>query len=58
MAKKRAWLLWSGGIIFLVLFGALRFIGKGTGTIGLVTAMAVAIFFLAYFVLRYVNKNW
>jgi len=38
--------------------GALRLLGKSTDIFGLMAGMTVVIAILAFFVIRYVNRNW
>ncbi len=56
--KKTSALLWIGGIVGVLTMGALRFLGKSTDIFGLLAGMTVVIAILAFFVIRYVNRNW
>jgi hypothetical protein len=56
--KKQHALLWIGGIVGVLTMGALRFLGKSTDIFGLMAGMTVVIAILAFFVIRYVNRNW
>ena len=56
--KKTSLLLWIGGIVGVLTMGALRFLGKSTDIFGLLAGMTVVIAILAFFVIRYVNRNW
>ena len=56
--KKTSLLLWIGGIVGVLTMGALRFLGKSTDIFGLMAGMTVVIAILAFFVIRYVNRNW
>ncbi len=56
--KKQTIVLWIGGVVGVLTMGVLRFVGKSTDIFGLLAAMAVVIAVLAFFVIRYVNRNW
>jgi len=51
-------LLWIGGVVGVLTMGALRFLGKRTDMLGLLTGMAVVIAVLSFLVIRYVNRKW
>lgn len=56
--NKQHTLLWIGGIVGVLTMGALRFLGKSTDIFGLLAGMIVVIAILAFFIIRYVNRNW
>jgi hypothetical protein len=56
--KKQHAFLWIGGIVGVLTMGSLRFLGKSTDIFGLMAGMIVVIAILAFFVIRYVNRNW